>query len=83
MNAAIQLLPYMGKHKDIAVRSPRSNCIEIPFADLHDYEQAQVEDSAKPSDPYEVLVRKVSHLAQLLNVSEQEAERILFDRIGQ
>lgn len=82
MNAIITL-PYMGKHKDTSQRTPRSNCIEIPFADLHDYEQAQVEDSTKPADPYEVLVRKVTHLAQLLNVSEQEAERILLDRIGQ
>lgn len=80
---AIITLPYMGKHKDITVRSPRSNCIEIPFADLHDYEQAQVEESTKPTDPYEVLVRKVTHLADLLNISEQEAERVLFARIGQ
>lgn len=80
---AIITLPYMGKHKDTAVRPPRSNCIEIPFADLHDYEQAQVEESTKPTDPYEVLVRKVSHLAKLLDITEQEAERVLFARIGQ
>jgi len=41
MNAVITL-PYMGKHPDTTRRTPRSNCIEIPFADLHDYEQAQV-----------------------------------------
>ena len=83
MNAAIQLLPYMGAHKDKSSRLARANTIEIPFADLHDYESSQVEDKTRPSDPYEVLVRKVSHLAELLDITEQEAERVLFARIGQ
>ena len=82
MHAVIQLA-YQGPHKETHKRLPRANTVEIPFADLHDYEAAQVEDQTRPADPYEVLVRKVTHLAELLNISEQEAERVLFARIGQ
>lgn len=82
MHAVIQL-PYQGAHKETHKRLARANTIEIPFADLHDYESAQVEDQTRPADPYEVLVRKVTHLAELLDITEQEAERVLFARIGQ
>ncbi len=80
---AIIKLPYMGKHKETHARIARANTLEIPFADLHEHEAAQVEDATRPSDPYEVLVRKVTHLAELLDITEQEAERVLFQRIGQ
>ena len=82
MNAVIQL-PYQGPHKEVVQRIPRANTLEISFSDLRAYEREQVEDATRPSDPYEVLVRKVSHLAELLDTTEEEAERILFDRIGQ
>lgn len=80
---AIIKLPYMGKHKETHQRVARSNTLEIPFTDLAEHEAAQIADATRPSDPYEVLVRKVTHLAELLDITEQEAERVLFQRIGQ
>lgn len=80
---AIIKLPYMGKHKETHQRVARANTLEIPFTDLAEHEAAQVADATRPSDPYEVLVRKVTHLAELLDITEQEAERVLFQRIGQ
>lgn len=79
---AIIKLPYMGKHKETHQRVARTNTLEIPFTDLAEHEAAQVADATRPSDPYEVLVRKVTHLAELLKCSEHEAEDIILDRIG-
>ena len=80
---AIIKLPYMGKHKETHQRVARTNTLEIPFTDLAEHEAAQVADATRPSDPYEVLVRKVTHLAELLDITEQEVERVLLQRIGQ
>lgn len=42
-----------------------------------------VDDLADESaDPYAVLRAKTVHLAELLNCTEQEAERLILDRLG-
>lgn len=84
MHAVIQL-PYQGPHREATakVKAQAYRSIEIPFADLRQHELNQVEDATRSADPYDVLVRKVTHLAQLLDITEQEAERVLFDRLGQ
>ena len=60
----------------------RNSPIEISFTDLSDTERQAVEERLASLDPYEVLTRKVSHLADLLGVTETVAEHMLFDRIG-
>lgn len=72
------ILDYKPPPKAIPRRSP----IEISFIDLSDTERQAVEERLASLDPYEVLTRKVTHLAHLLDVTEAVAEHILFDRIG-
>lgn len=62
--------------------APRRTPVEISFVDLSDSDRQEVEERLASLDPYDVLTRKVSHLADLLNVTEAVAEHILFDRIG-
>lgn len=61
---------------------PRRTPVEVNFSDLSDSDRQQVEERLASLDPYEILTRKVSHLAHLLDVTEAVAEHILFDRIG-
>ena len=77
-------LPYMGIPKETkAAQTKRIESKEINMSALHDYELAQVEAQANDlADPYVVLTRKVTHMAQLLNCPEAQAERLLFDRLG-
>ncbi|MDP2323506.1 MAG: hypothetical protein Q8N51_05695 [Gammaproteobacteria bacterium] len=72
------ILGYKPPPKAIRCNSP----IEINFADLGDSDRQQVEERLASLDPYEILTRKVTHLADLLGVTEAVAEHMLFDRIG-
>lgn len=80
----ITSLPYMGKPAETkAAVARRIESKEINMSSLHKHELAQVNETVNDfSDPYIVLVRKVTHLANLLGTTEDEAERILFARIG-
>ena len=80
----ITKLPYLGKHVEPkAIKAKRLDTKEITMGALHEFELRQVEESTGDlSDPYLVLVRKVTHLANLLGCSEDEAERVLLNRIG-
>jgi hypothetical protein len=84
MPPTVTSLPYQGPPVQAKPKHARlrSNTVEIPFASLHAHEEQQVAESLGSHDPYEILTRKVTHLATLLGVDEPEAERILFDRIG-
>ena len=76
-------LPYMGPHQDVTKRIINRVTKTIPFSELHDYEVAQVDEALnKLGDPYDVLIRKVEHLSDILGCSEAQAERVLFKRIG-
>ena len=77
---ALNFLPYQGKPKERpALRSP---VIEISMSDLSEHEHAQVLSRLQTqTDPYVTLTNKVTRLAELLNCSEEEAERLLFDRL--
>ena len=76
MNTTIVKLPYMGVHRNPVRKQPAS--IEINMSSLR---FADVERIDEDSDPLEILMRKVTRLAQLLKCSEAQAEDILFDRI--
>lgn len=78
----ITTLPYMGKPK-YPKPARQFEPKEISFTQLHDYEKAQVDAQINEfDDPCLVLVRKVTHLAALLGCDEDQAERILLDRLG-
>lgn len=62
--------------------APRRTPVEVNFVDLSDSDRQEVEERLASLDPYDVLTRKVTHLAHLLDVTEAVAEHILFDRIG-
>lgn len=78
---SVQYLPYQGPPVEIKPKHARQHAIEIPFADLRDHEQKQVDERFASHDPYEVLIRKVSRLAAILNCSEAEAEHLMFERL--
>lgn len=54
---------------------------QIPFSQLHDYEQAMLEqrESAYDQDPYRVLRNKTKRLAEERGITEQQAETMLLD----
>lgn len=80
----ITQLPYLGEHKDDTKRIINRITKTIPFSELHEYEMAQVDEQMnKLADPYKVLERKIEHLSSILGCSEADAERILFNRLGQ
>ena len=80
---AITKLPYMGKTVEIATPRVMQNDRIVNFSALREYELEQVMAQTNDmTDPYEVLTRKVTHLAALLRCSEEQAERIILDRIG-
>ena len=80
----ISVLPYLGQHAETKTAiARRADSKEISMSSLHDYELAQVEAQVSDlSDPYLVLIRKVTHLANMLGCTEDEAERVLFNRMG-
>ena len=76
-------LPYLGPHVETTKRVINKITRAIPFSELHDYEIEQVEARLGSStDPFDVLANKVEHLSDILGCSEAEAERVLFERIG-
>ena len=78
-----EVLEFNFKQKDIAIQRLRANTLEIPMADLRDYEQRQLDDKQSDlTDPLTVLEAKITHLAELLGCTEEHAERVLFKRIG-
>ena len=80
----ITQLPYLGEHKEDTKRIINRITKTIPFSELHEYEMNQVDEALnKHTDPYKVLERKIEHLSSVLGCSEADAERILFDRLGQ
>jgi len=81
MPPVTQLLPYLGPHKENSQGQQRAKWLEIPASYLQNYELDQQRDRLSP-DPMDILIAKVAHLAELLNCSEEQAERILFKRIG-
>lgn len=82
--ATTKILPYMGKPVETRKQlERRANTVEINMGALSDYERAQVDArNGADTDPYLVLTRKVTHLADLLGCNEDEAERILLNRLG-
>lgn len=76
MNTTIIKLPYMGIKQ--APRANQPDAVEINMSSLR---FADVERIDEDSDPCDILMRKVSRLAELLKCSEAQAENILFDRI--
>lgn len=78
-------LPYMGKPKETVVDATRTTVNKriIPFSDLSRYEMEQVEQTLATPGPYEMWNRKVRHISELLDIDERDAERLMFQRIGQ
>ena len=56
----------------------RNTIVIVSFEDLDDNELRQL----TAPDPYAVLRAKTEHLADLLGCTEQQAERLILDRIG-
>jgi hypothetical protein len=79
---AVTQLPYMGKHTEPKTKLTREP-LEISMSSLRAYEVERLEARITvDTDPYEILTKKVKHLAQLLSCSEADAERVLFERVG-
>lgn len=60
-------------------KSQRQPTIVSLDAPLSEADREQIEERLGSLDPYEALIRKITNLAELLDVSEREAERILRD----
>ena len=54
----------------------------IPYSQLSPDDQAQFDAHFAAPDPYAVLRAKTVHMAELLGCSEQDAERLILDRVG-
>ena len=55
--------------------------VEINISSLSDFEREQVE-ARSSIDPLDTYIQKVESLAELLNCSEEEAERIILNRVN-
>lgn len=77
----LTILPYQGPHR-LARPSSKPVTFEINMSALSAHEQQTLDERLSPlSDPYTVFTNKVTHLAELLNCTEREAERILLEKL--
>ena len=54
--------------------------VEVNMSSLSAFERDQVE-ALSSTDPLELYIQKIESLAELLGCSEEDAERIILDRI--
>ena len=80
MNAVVKL-PYLGKPRDADITDVYRT-VEIPFSGLRASHAAYVEETlAASDDPASIFEAKMERIASSLGISEEEAQRLYFNRI--
>jgi hypothetical protein len=81
MSHTITRLPYLGRPA-AQRRASKSPILEINMSALSKHQEQELENKLSDlTDPYLVFTNKVTHLAEMLDCTEREAERIILARL--